>query len=294
MPCRLILVPLSGYHDSSYPKSLELSALDSAFRMAQAWGARVRVFLIDAQSTDTYKPFAPWMPARGIEQVFAVLDSARKRRRKYALQAFQSMVDRFNAPLVSEGADAGFAVELLEGSGSVHELLAAQGKLADLIVVAHAPFDGPAVSPIKLEIALRETGRPVLVAPVKSFTTVAEHVAIAWNGSNESARAVALSLDLLRQSAKVTIVSIQEGDSIEPSGEQLADYLGLHDIEASPIALEGSEYNAGAHLLTECDRVGADLLLMGAYTRSRTRQVIFGGATSHILRKATIPVIMVE
>lgn len=294
MLCRRILVPLSGHHDSSYPKSLELAALDSAFRMGQAWGARVRVFLIDALSTDDYKPLASWMPVRGMEQVFAMLDAAKKRRRKHALQAFQSMVEQFNAPLASEGADAGFAVELIEGSGSVAELLAAQGKLADLIVVAHPPPQGPTGSPIKLEIALRETGRPVLVVPVAPFTTVAEHIAIAWNGSSESARAVAISLELLRQSSRVTIVSVQEGVAIDPSGQQLADYLGLHNIESSPVVLEGTEYNAGARLLAECQHVGADLLLMGAYTRSRTRQLIFGGATSHILQKATIPVIMVE
>ena len=37
-------------------------------------------------------------------------------------------------------------------------------------------------------------------------------------------------------------------------------------------------------------RMGADLLIKGAYTQSRLRQMIFGGATSHILAAAELPV----
>jgi nucleotide-binding universal stress UspA family protein len=38
--------------------------------------------------------------------------------------------------------------------------------------------------------------------------------------------------------------------------------------------------------------LGCDLLVKGAYTQSRLRQFIFGGATSHILFNTTIPVLM--
>jgi nucleotide-binding universal stress UspA family protein len=145
-----------------------------------------------------------------------------------------------------------------------------------------------------LEIALRETGRPVLIAPMTPFATIGEHIAIAWNGSSEAARAVAMSLDQLRRAMQVTIVSVDEDGEISPSGQQLADYLRFHDIDASPVTVEGTAHTAGACLLAEAERAGADLLVMGAYTRSRARRLIFGGATSHILRAATIPVIMVD
>jgi nucleotide-binding universal stress UspA family protein len=294
MPYKLILVPLSGHYNNTDPESLELPALDAAFRIGKALDARVRVFLIDSPPLDRKKHRATWMPVRGIGQVIEGIDAASERRRKYALQSFQSTIDRFDAPLVSEGAASGFAVEYLEANGGVAELLAAQGRLADLIVAAHPPADGPTNTPLMLEIALRETGRPVFVTPVTPLSTIAEHVAIAWNGSSEAARAVALSLDLLRQSGQVTIVSVQEDFPIEPNAQQLADYLKLHNIKSSSIVIEGSGSNAGARLLAESERAGADLLLMGAYSRGRARRLIFGTATNHILRKATIPVIMVD
>jgi nucleotide-binding universal stress UspA family protein len=37
---------------------------------------------------------------------------------------------------------------------------------------------------------------------------------------------------------------------------------------------------------------GCDLLVKGAYTQSRLRQMVFGGATRHILATATLPVLM--
>jgi nucleotide-binding universal stress UspA family protein len=37
---------------------------------------------------------------------------------------------------------------------------------------------------------------------------------------------------------------------------------------------------------------GADLVVKGAYTQSRLRQMIFGGATSHFLARAECPVLM--
>ena len=37
---------------------------------------------------------------------------------------------------------------------------------------------------------------------------------------------------------------------------------------------------------------GADLMIKGAYTNSRLRQMIFGGATNYILSNTEIPVFM--
>ena len=48
----------------------------------------------------------------------------------------------------------------------------------------------------------------------------------------------------------------------------------------------------GQAILHETRELGADLLIKGAYTQSRLRQMIFGGATSHILAEADLPVLM--
>ena len=48
----------------------------------------------------------------------------------------------------------------------------------------------------------------------------------------------------------------------------------------------------GEAILSETAALGADLLVKGAYTHGRFRQLIFGGATRHIIHHAELPVLM--
>jgi nucleotide-binding universal stress UspA family protein len=54
--------------------------------------------------------------------------------------------------------------------------------------------------------------------------------------------------------------------------------------------VSGRSLRAGEIILAEAASMGADLLIKGAYTQSRLRQMIFGGPTSHILSAAELPV----
>ena len=101
MSYKIILVPLNGHYNSTDPESLELPALDAAFRIGQALDARVRVFLIDAPPHDHQKHSASWVPVHGIEQVMEGIDSANEQSRKYALQAFHP--DRIASRILGMG-----------------------------------------------------------------------------------------------------------------------------------------------------------------------------------------------
>jgi nucleotide-binding universal stress UspA family protein len=48
----------------------------------------------------------------------------------------------------------------------------------------------------------------------------------------------------------------------------------------------------GETILEQTRQLGGDLLIKGAYTQSRLRQMILGGATSHILAMTNVPVFM--
>ena len=72
----------------------------------------------------------------------------------------------------------------------------------------------------------------------------------------------------------------------------LCDYLRAHGITATEISAKGSSRGAGEVILDHARKLGCDLLVKGAYTQSRLRQMIFGGATNHILAHTHIPTIM--
>ncbi len=68
--------------------------------------------------------------------------------------------------------------------------------------------------------------------------------------------------------------------------------LRLNGIAAEPMRVKSDRRSAGEAFLATAASLGCDLLVKGAYTQSRLRQMIFGGATSHILAAATVPVLM--
>ncbi len=145
---------------------------------------------------------------------------------------------------------------------------------------------------VTLESALFDSGRPVLIAPPASPRSLGRNVLIAWNRSTEQARTTAFAMPLLRGAEKVTICTVEGGTVAGPSGEQLARSLQMNGIAAETITLPAGKRNAGEVILAKAEELGCDLVVKGAYTQSRLRQMIFGGATRHILAKATVPVLM--
>jgi nucleotide-binding universal stress UspA family protein len=99
-------------------------------------------------------------------------------------------------------------------------------------------------------------------------------------------------MPLLHQAQKVTVLTVTGSLAPGPEGEELARSLRRNGIAADAITVEASNKNAGEMILQKSGEIGCDLLIKGAYTQSRLRQMIFGGATSHILAKTTLPVFM--
>jgi nucleotide-binding universal stress UspA family protein len=133
-----------------------------------------------------------------------------------------------------------------------------------------------------------------LIAPPAAPQSVARHVVIAWNGSTETARAVAFSMPFLQGAERVTVLTVEGALVPGPSGEEVANNLRRHGVSADMSNSMGkrSPAAAGEVMLQEAEKLGADLLVKGGYTQSRFRQMIFGGATNHILNEAQIPVLM--
>src|SRR3546814_1501971 len=137
-----------------------------------------------------------------------------------------------------------------------------------------------------LEAALFESGRPVVLAPPGGGTKIGENRRTAWSGTPEAAATVAFARPLLGRGGHVTVVTVAGTQVSEPSGEHLVRYLRLNGISGEARHVEPAG-ERGAAFLAEAARIGSDLIVKGAYTQSRLRQMIFGGATRHIVTEAT-------
>lgn len=180
-----------------------------------------------------------------------------------------------------------------EEDGRQNAIVGMSGRIYDLILVEQ-PEKLASIAEATLEDALFESGRPVLMVPKTIGSHLGDTIAVAWNGSTETAVTVALAMPLLKHARQVVIVAASPQDMPEPgpSGEELARNLERHGLSVSLRKAVGRQKSQGESFLKEAMAAGADLMLKGAYTRSRLRQMIFGGATRHIIMEAKIPVLM--
>jgi nucleotide-binding universal stress UspA family protein len=167
-------------------------------------------------------------------------------------------------------------------------------RIFDITVLGRPGSERGAPRMATAEAALFESGRPILLAPPADYVPAAlgDTVVIAWNQSLETARAARGALFILLKAKKVYVLTIKEWLVDGPTGEQMAERLRTHGIPAEAVTRSAKGSSHGEGILTHAAALGADLLIKGAYTQSRLRQMIFGGATSHILARATIPVLM--
>ena len=170
--------------------------------------------------------------------------------------------------------------------------LGAYGRVFDLVVVGRPDGSNGQTRLSTVEAALFETGRPVLIAPTTAPRTLGETAVIAWNRSTETARAVLGSMPLLRKARRIVVLELDDWGVPGPSGSELARSLRMHDLQAEAITAPDPSNRPGETILREAAALGCDLLVKGAYTQSRLRQMFFGGATSHILSNTTMPVLM--
>jgi nucleotide-binding universal stress UspA family protein len=174
------------------------------------------------------------------------------------------------------------------GSAVEDSALGSLARVYDVTVLSRPGSRGSRMS--ALEAALFDSGHPVLMAPPAVPKSFGENIVIHWNASTETARVILLALPILRKAKRVTLLSVEGHVVPGPSAKDALGYLEVNGITASEKTVVPRSGRPGEAILAEAKAQGADLLIKGAYTQSRLRQMIFGGATSHILGAAELPV----
>ena len=184
-------------------------------------------------------------------------------------------------------ATVGFTEEI----GRQVDVIKRHGRLADVIAVAQPDRDRN-LGTNTLKAALFHSGRAVLMCPHREAApaTLGEVVAIAWNGSAESARALSQAMPLIQGAKTVFVLSNGQDAGPGTRAEDVIEYLRLHGASAGLVTFEGGK-SIGRALLATCADKGADLLVMGAYGDSHERETLFGGNTQTIVDQAAMPVL---
>ncbi len=284
---RFILVPATG-------AETDAPVFSAALQVARAWAGHLEFLHVraDVARIIMAAATADTMGSGAVTHLIDALDRDVAARHEKAEKSVREFCAREQLALgeapAAGGASAGWQVE----TGDERESLAAHARTADLAVIDRA-HDRQAGAMDLLDGLLMETGKPVLIAAAKALIVEAGTVVIAWKDTREAARAVAAALPFIEKADRVIILSVEEGrKSAEPSCARLRHALQWHNpnttvqhlTEDGRPPVEALLEVAAAHLAT--------LLVMGGYSHSRMREIVFGGFTRRVLLSADLPVLM--
>jgi nucleotide-binding universal stress UspA family protein len=284
MPVKKIVVPVRGDGKGE-------GVLSHAARLAHRHAAHVEVVHCRATPSDLI-PYGVVVPSGLREQIKAQAATLADEEEAALRRRFEELMPRIGLEIVESGVPPVDrpSASWVEEPGKQVDVIRVHGRLADVIALARPDRDAN-LGANSLKAALYQTGRPVLMCPPGPGPgTLGAHVAVAWNGSLEATRAAALGLGLLRGADRVTVLG-------GPSGHECTDppafrrYLAAHGVESDEVSV-GTAESSGEAIEKAFRASGADMLVMGAYSHSREHEVIFGGATQHMVDHAPHPVLM--
>ncbi|PHK95113.1 universal stress protein UspA [Pseudoroseomonas rhizosphaerae] len=289
MAYRRLLLPLTGTAAGE-------AALKTALMVARTWNAHVHCLHVRVDARDVAPLAGEGLSGAMIEEMMAATERESGERAGRVRSLFEKFVQGRDVTIALSAESAlkteGPTLSFESIAGREEDVVAQQSRLYDMAVVPHPEADEDVSSSDALHAVLFDSGRPVLIAPREPPVTIGTRVCCAWNGTAESAAAVAAALPWLHHAEAVRILHSQDYQRRGPDAEGLKAYLRWHSIQAEAVPFKPQTREVGAGLLGAARDFNADLLCMGAYSHSRLRQLILGGVTRHVLENADIPVLM--
>lgn len=293
MAIKRILVPLTG--SAAYT-----AEIDCAVSVAKTLAAHIEAFYVHQSALEQRSDIID----RGMYRVHG---SAALAAQAHAIEEQVTEVEKVREHLASSCAANG--IDLLqsnqepdgppsaswrESEGAYVRLAAQRAAAFDLAIAASASVTESLRS--VAEQVLLETRRPVLLAPAHPTTKLTDEAIIAWDESPECWHAISAAIPFLEVARSVCVLSVDKNSLDRRSSQaDVLSFLHCHGIHATAqvVSPPPESRSVGDMLLTTAAEHDCGVLVMGAYSHSRLRELFLGGATRDILRNAsTRPVLM--
>jgi nucleotide-binding universal stress UspA family protein len=280
MSMKTILVPTES-HDGMR------SALSAALALARRFDSYIEGFALRFRVNEFIAvDMAGAIPLETLRE--ESIDEARRAR-----ALFEAFMRENSVPHAGSAGAATLSCGWIDDAPEGEGFVGSHGRVFDVIVMGRSDANAIGLRDKAIEAGLFDSGRPVLIAPPTPPVQLGANIMVHWNCSTEQARTTAFAMPLLHKAERVTVLHVEGGAAVPgPSVEQATQYLLRNGIEATTMTVGLEGRNTGEAILATAQSLGCDLLIKGAYTQSRLRQMIFGGATRHILAHATLPVLM--
>lgn len=289
MSIKTILVPAGGSESDH-------GVFKTALGAATPFGAHLDFYhvIVDACEAAENTPHVGFALGAGLVNTLTALRSEEQAR----LVAARSHVETFchqhgiamqDKPQKSGGVSAGWCEE----SGDSLPLIMGRARCSDLVVMGRSRHRNHLPKNL-LERLVVESGRPILLAPVEPARALNGTIMVCWKECREAAHAVTAAMPLLRQAARVFIINVAEAgdDGGIAAADQLARRMRWHGIHAATCHPASHGRPVADMLSSAAQELEVGLMIMGAYSRSRISELLFGGCTQSFLLSADCPILL--
>ena len=279
---KVILVPLDGTEHSA-------ATLPTALVVARRFDAHIKAVHGRGHATEPYmfssvpKAFRDEYLNLSNREIDSVAKTVKQQFDSFCVEGKVKKTRRVNTREVSA------SLHLLEGNPQ--QVLEHESRLADVVALSRPVkhrLGGASVGEMH-ELLMLHSGRPVMIVPPDWNARRVDHAAIGWNDSVEASRAVSMTLPWLQQMKKVTVIG---SNKREAQIGELVTYLKGHGCKSESYILSVRSTHIGKTMLNACNKVGAEFLVVGGFSHTRTRQRLFGGVTSHLLNHTNVITVM--
>jgi nucleotide-binding universal stress UspA family protein len=274
----------------------DAAVFDTALAAARPLGAHLEflhIWVSPGQAA-AHTPHVEFAMGGGLRDALDRLRDEAELRSAAALRDFRGFCEREAIEIVDMPCHAkGVSAVWREERDDAVERMMLRARRHDLVVVGR-PSRANGLPADLVERLLVGSGRPVLVAPMQARKSITGTVLFGWKETAASARALGAALPLLAKSKRVVIIGVEEPGAPSFDGlRELAQHLEWHGI-LSEFRWMPDSGSAAQQIEIAAADYDADLLVMGGYSRSRAREVAFGGCTQHFLEHAERPVLMMH
>ena len=148
------------------------------------------------------------------------------------------------------------------------------------------------------EAMILQAGTPTLLHPASWRPSLFRHAVLGWNGSPGAARAARTLTAILEPGASIDVLMVDEANIGDEDGGKACEKIGAHLARhgfAVRLYTRAANGRSAAQVLQKFAATGeAQLLAIGAYSHSRLREGLLGGATRELIDAPSVPVLMVR
>ncbi len=275
MRYRSILVQV----DNAYGARARVQA---AARLAVEHGASLTGVFLKSEAAPAY------LISEGLMTSAEAVDVFFKEREAEAAKANDEARLLFEQALSVGGIEASW--HTLNGVDQEH--IVNYARRHDLAILPRNMQVAPTDEVISVDKVAIASGGPVLILPEAGYpATFGQRILVAWKDSRESARALRDAWPFLAAAKEVHFVTAVQ-DGARHLDDVMQRHLREHGCNTSRLIIDrDTDVPTGEVIRRHIDLLGADMVVMGLFGRSRIQEFVLGGVSRDMLGHLTMPVL---